>query len=82
MSSLSITQAALLAPRAAWLRAGAVAAQRPITHEQFEFWSEQNANGPQEGGYRAMLNAAAVQQGIAAAASAAGACSLSKSHAM
>ena len=31
------------------LRAGAAAAQRPITHEQFEFWSEQNAvNGLQE----------------------------------
>ena len=36
-------QAALQARRAAWPRAGAAAAQRPITHEQFEFWSEQNA---------------------------------------
>ena len=42
-------QGANHARRAAWPRAGAAAAQRPITHEQFEFWSEQNAaNGMQD----------------------------------
>ena len=60
----------MIATRAPWLRAGAVAAQRPITHEQFEFWSEQNANGPQEPGYQAILNAVALQHGISAAPSA------------